>query len=46
MMIKKIVREEVALSINEVIAEITRPNKANAKKQVKNKKKFANNSVL
>ena len=46
MMIRKIVREEVAMSIKEVINEITKPTIRSKKKVVERKKHFTKNSVL
>jgi hypothetical protein len=44
-MIRKIVREEVAMAINEVITELKQPTKSQPTKPVK-KKSFTKNSIL
>jgi len=46
LMIRKIVREEVALSIKEVITEIVKPTKNVSKQQPKQKQHYSKNSVL
>ena len=48
--IKKIVREEVAMAINEVITELKQPtqqvSQPKPKKKIVEKKKLSNNSIL
>ena len=45
--IRQIVREEVAMAINEVITELKQPNNSNLKsKKIVEKKSFTKNSVL
>ena len=49
-MIRKIVREEVAMAINEVITELKQPSLSSSqpkqKKKIVEKKQFTNNSIL
>ena len=45
-MIRKIVREEVAMAINEVITELKQPTQSQPQKKIVEKKSYTNNSVL
>tara|TARA_Y100001963_G_scaffold131268_1_gene188435 strand:+ start:184 stop:588 length:405 start_codon:yes stop_codon:yes gene_type:complete len=44
--IRQIVREEVAMAIQEVITELKQPNQSQPAKPIQEKKNFSNNSVL